>query len=1010
MDINKTTYDKIRNLVKQVKLNDTYELEVRIKRGITRDIYERIFENLTYGKIYGGYEYRYTKKTALDIRLIDSSNESGVARVTINDVGLIEKYWLFETLDNIEHIIIEKEKLDIIDIDDYNLRISLNEEIPEKNMLKKNINLLRNKLNELPPNVSIEIPNMKNDKIIKYFRLKNRFEIFISDLFRVDLTATKTGTGDTFKNSNTLREPEKYEIEIEYIGGNSSMSDDEITNELLKTCYLILNLMQQNSRILKQSDINSILEKYQSTIKMKNYNTKLYTNSYNNDAHTDFICANPVTLHRVNLIKSTKSHNILNKYCVTLKADGERNILYVCKSDDENNGKIYLININNHIKDTGFIDTTMAGTIIEGEFINNTIYIYDVLFDKGYDVRKRFFINSESSTIKSRYELLDIFIKSKTRKVINEPTIDIIKKKYDFSYRADGSDIFEKAQTMWNNRAFEQFNSDGLIFMPMYEAYPLRSGAWHSLLKWKPLYLNTIDFLIKIVKYDNGIDIKSPYLNINKSGDMNNNTGDIKQYKTLKLFVGGYEDTANNNGRKMIKKRYPIEFNPFGLNNNLHGSTGVFINEDDKIIAIDPITNKQQEILDDTIIEFGYNNMAEDGFKWVPYRIREDKTLSYRSGNDIFGNIDKTAYDIFKSILTPVTDDMLFTGKIPLEESVEETKYFDNTSNTGERYAYQNFHNYVIKDNLIEYVSNVIVDNNIKVFDACMGKGIDIIRFKKFNVNEVVGIDIDSNNVKFAITYHKKILPSPKPRAFYICGDMSKLLYYEQSAGLTNNDKSMIKKYIPMKYYFNIFSIQFALHYFFKNEITLRTLLQNMNDCLKIGGYIIGTCFDGQRVYNALHNNPTIEGKTYGGEIMWSISKQYKSKLSFIDTKPNYGKQIEVFVKTIGKTHNEYLVNFEYLDAIFQEYGFKKIQIKSFETYYNDEVESSNTNKSVTNMSEEEKRFSFFNTSFIYEKVKNSSDNLLKKLIILMEKEHSKSSKTMVVDKDLEHILEDTTI
>ena len=42
------------------------------------------------------------------------------------------------------------------------------------------------------------------------------------------------------------------------------------------------------------------------------------------------------------------------------------------------------------------------------------------------------------------------------------------------------------------------------------------------------------------------------------------------------------------------------------------------------------------------------------------------------------------------------------------------------------------------------------------------------------------------------------------------------------------------------------------LHYFFKDEISLRSILQNCNDNLKIGGYLIGTTFDGERIYNAL--------------------------------------------------------------------------------------------------------------------------------------------------------------
>jgi DNA topoisomerase-2 len=50
----------------------------------------------------------------------------------------------------------------------------------------------------------------------------------------------------------------------------------------------------------------------------------------------------------------------------------------------------------------------------------------------------------------------------------------------------------------------------------------------------------------------------------------------------------------------------------------------------------------------------------------------------------------------------------------------------------------------------------------------------------------------------------------------------------------------------------------------------------------------------------------------------------------------NYGKSIDVFVKTIGVVHEEYLVNFNYLDKIMGEYGFSKVFVKPFEQFYNE--------------------------------------------------------------------------
>ena len=46
----------------------------------------------------------------------------------------------------------------------------------------------------------------------------------------------------------------------------------------------------------------------------------------------------------------------------------------------------------------------------------------------------------------------------------------------------------------------------------------------------------------------------------------------------------------------------------------------------------------------------------------------------------------------------------------------------------------------------------------------------------------------------------------------------------------------------------NVSSIQFALHYMFENTETLHNFLDmNIAECTKLGGYFIGTSYDGKK-------------------------------------------------------------------------------------------------------------------------------------------------------------------
>ena len=942
--------------------------------------------------------------------LLDKTNDSESIRMSVNNIDDIKKYWLTSNIENIDVSFIEKEKLDKIDDENYNIRFSLNNELPQNNILEKNKNLLHNTTYQ------------------KYYRLKNRYSILTDDnLFSIDMTSVKSGKGVSFKNSNTLKENPTYEIEIEFIGKDVKVDNETVTKNLLLHCYTILKLLQNNDVLIPNTLINSIKNNYNSLVNNRNV-------SY-------FIAASPVTIHKENLIKSDEIKNIFTRYAVTLKADGSRNFLFVNKSD----GRIFLFDNSFNVIDTGLKDTENIDTLIEGEYIeaSNDFYMYDILFSKGVDVRRKHLINfQKDSKNTSRLELIDLFFKSGSRTIsdkFDEKTIINLKKKqYLPSLRNDGTDIFQKVKEIWDTRNFNPFNVDGIIFTPIFEYYPSKGGSWHTLFKWKPPQLNTIDFLIRVLKGDDNKDIKSPYIEIVKRLDGKEETV-LKQYKSINLYVGGQKivyNNSNNRNQRGIKKNIPILFNPFGLdgkNSEIYNLAKIFIEDDDKIYANDPLTGEKVEIYDDIIVEFGYDMSKEDGFKWTPIRFRKDKTNLYKSGEDVFGNNEKTARDIFRAINNPVTEEMITTGKIPINQDKDGSNVKADfaeldSGNIGkkERFPYQNFHNHYIKYQQYyfsspSYLNQYTSGTHGKLLDLCCGKGVDINKIKRAKYSEIVGMDIDIKNIKIAQEFYKTTVLSRNIKAFYVRGDSSKLIWPEQASGFTETDKLYTKKYIPSKYYFDTVSIQFCFHYFFANEISFRTMLHNLNDNLKIGGFVIGTCFDGRRINEQFNKTDTISGKTFSGETMWKIEKKYSStKLSFTDKKANFGKQIDVLVKTIGNVHPEFLVNFNYVDKLMQEFGFSKVMLKPFEEYYNELMKGDNimdlSDKELQkdievakSMSEEEKRFSFLSSGFIYKKEKNSSDLMYKKTIELMEK-HAKVKKeegVYKVDEDTEHILED---
>ena len=97
---------------------------------------------------------------------------------------------------------------------------------------------------------------------------------------------------------------------------------------------------------------------------------------------------------------------------------------------------------------------------------------------------------------------------------------------------------------MWESREDKIYNSDGLIFIPIKEHYPMKSGAWFSLFKWKPPELNTIDFLVKVIKDKKGKEEINSLLEDKKLLD-GTYESKLIQYKTLQLYVGGKKSLIN---------------------------------------------------------------------------------------------------------------------------------------------------------------------------------------------------------------------------------------------------------------------------------------------------------------------------------------------------------------------------------------------------------------------------------------------------------------------------------
>jgi hypothetical protein len=224
---------------------------------------------------------------------------------------------------------------------------------------------------------------------------------------------------------------------------------------------------------------------------------------------------------------------------------------------------------------------------------------------------------------------------------------------------------------------------------------------------------------------------------------------------------------------------------------------------------------------------------------------------------------------------------------------------------------------------------------------------------------------------------------------------------------------------------FNISSIQFAIHYMFESKTLLQEFINNLKDLTLLEGYFIGTCYDGEKIFNMLHSKENDEAMSIfkNTKKIWQITKKYSAK-EFKDDETSLGYGIDIFQESINKTFREYLVNFKYFIHVMEKNGFvllteteyKQLNLPnsygSFELLYNfmttDLKRNNNLLKKIGSanaLSDEEKQISFLNNYFVFKKVRNviTTDDALENSE-LKEKEQiaAISDEFGEIDKELE--------
>jgi hypothetical protein len=651
-------------------------------------------------------------------------------------------------------------------------------------------------------------------------------------------------------------------------------------------------------------------------------------------------------------------------------------------------------------------------------------------------------LQSTISSVKA-LSIMDVNISVETTKNTNEikkllsPIVIKNKKFYPESLvKGNIFDACNEILTKIRENRFE-YNTDGLIFTHAYygvgsnkegETGPLSKITWEYSFKWKPAKDNTIDFFVVTTKQSGGEDI---IRTIYEPGLNSQLSTQLSEYKTIQLsctyserkhgtiYLNPCQDVIDdklpefkdmNYEDKYINDAKPLQFYPTEPFDPEAGICNIMLKLDDN--GVKQMFTEENEVFgDNMIVEFSYDLSSEKGWRWIPKRVRYDKTSEFLQGMKNFGNAYHVANSNWKSINNPITEEMISTGEGIPDISVDEDIYYNKPAGKTSTEAMKNFHNLYVKRLLIKSVSR----QGDTLIDYACGKAGDLPKWINSRLSFVFGIDKSKNNLEDRLDGAcVRYLNSTKtnkhmPSALFVNGDTS---YNIKSGTAMLNDKAIqitkaifgngtkdvdvLGKAVARQYGkgedgFNISSCQFAVHYFLENPNTLQGFMKNISECTKLNGYFIGTCYDGKEVFNLLRKKQQGESIQIieKGKKVWEVVKGYNST-TMDDNSSCIGYRIDVYQDSINQLITEYLVNFDYLNSVLDNYGFKLIEREEavslglpegsglFSELFMNMMEEIKKNKNKSkdygeaiNMSEYEKKISFLNRYFVYKKIRN---------------------------------------
>ena len=506
----------------------------------------------------------------------------------------------------------------------------------------------------------------------------------------------------------------------------------------------------------------------------------------------------------------------LNKFNYSEKIDGTHTYLLIFDK------KIYNVTDNKYedgifqIEKHNFIDMNFTGDcIIETELYENIYYIFDVYYLNEIDYSDKCLNERLNSITEYMNELGPSFKLKKFHEITN---------------------LNELLEYIKNDKSPEGINIDGIILQRIDKPYFQEDGE-PNCYKFKPLHLNTVDFLLKFNPISNCFDLyllgiyKQYFLNNMKKLPKDKN---IYRINNILNPINRRDAFLHDNQKVLIYFDSPFYPNLGKLilskNWNKENYSLSQINQINNLIQRMQRNPKQFE---NAIVELSLTNDK----KWVPLRLREDKIMpnTYRVG---LSNVS-TIFDPIKPL-----NDIYFQKNLTISEEKLNIIHKIN----------QTFRKFIIEKYINQY------GPNSSIIDLCGGRGADQFNLYMNGVSNFFVIDNDTTALKryFDRTFnidkldYEPLMVKHLKRPKWI---NLNILKHKLDKNYDDIKDDLNSRYEFYRRKVNIVLMNYAIHYLCDEAEKIRKLCEFVESVLFKDGIFIITYFDGDEIMKKLENN-----------------------------------------------------------------------------------------------------------------------------------------------------------